>query len=126
MLMHALLSHLNWQVHHSAHACTFLHLYWPITSAHACTIVTPELAAICKTGTLLAPQAPMVPPAAPTEDSGLSMREVAERFQKAELAISPAAQSGVSPLPPRTAADYLLAAHHPVITQPLSHRRAFW
>ena len=68
----------------------------------------------------------MVPLAAPSEDGGLSAREVAERFQKAQLAISPAAQAGVSPLPPRTAAAFLLAAHHPVVTQPLSHNRAFW
>ncbi len=72
-------------------------------------------------------QAPMVQPAAPSEDGGLSSKEVSERFQQAQLAMAPLPnQAGASALPPRTAVAFLLAAHHPVITRPLSHRHSFW
>lgn len=72
-------------------------------------------------------QAPLVAPAAPGEDAVVSGAELSDRFMKAQLAMCPPpTHSGVSVLPPLTAAGFLLAAHHAVITEPLSHRRSFW
>ena len=77
--------------------------------------------------TLFLLQAPLVAPAAPGEDAVVSGADLSDRFMKAQTAMSPLpAQSGASVLPPLTAADFLLAAHHPVITEPLSHRRSYW
>ena len=56
-------------------------------------------------------------PSAPADDGGASLAAVAQRCLYALLAITPLAVEASVPLPAHVAALWLLAAHHPVLTQ---------